>query len=207
MTSINCRYRQTRLENERKRGGSTDAPIKGLGGRKPVRQERTEVMLTLVWEHLWFFVVAVPLIFVGLAVIASSVRIVGANESGLVIKRFGPPLASGRIVALNGEAGYQARMLPPGWHFFLWRVRYRVLKVPTVVVRPGEIALVVAADGAAMPSERVLGKAVACNNFQDAEAFLTNGGERGRQITLLTAGTYRINPALFDVITTAGAAR
>ncbi|HJZ70504.1 MAG TPA: SPFH domain-containing protein [Vicinamibacterales bacterium] len=164
-------------------------------------------MLTLVWEHLWFFVVAVPLIFVGLAVIASSVRIVGANESGLVIKRFGPPLASGRIVALNGEAGYQARMLPPGWHFFLWRVRYRVLKVPTVVVRPGEIALVVAADGAAMPSERVLGKAVACTHFQDAEAFLTNGGERGRQITLLTAGTYRINPALFDVITTAGAAR
>src|SRR5262245_4573929 len=133
--------------------------------------------------------------------------VIAADESGLVIKRFGPPLASGRIVALNGEAGYQARMLPPGWHFFLWRVRYRVLKVPTVVVRPGEIALVVAADGAAMPSERVLGKAVACTHFQDAEAFLTNGGERGRQITLLTAGTYRINPALFDVITTAGAAR
>ncbi|HMF94004.1 MAG TPA: SPFH domain-containing protein [Vicinamibacterales bacterium] len=164
-------------------------------------------MLSLVWEHLWFFVVAAPLIVIGLAVVASSVRIVGANESGLVVKRFGPALASGRIVALNGEAGYQARMLAPGWHFFLWRVRYRVYKVPTVVVRPGEIALVVAADGAAMPSERVLGKAVVCNNFQDAEAFLTNGGERGRQIMVLTAGTYRINPALFDVITTASATK
>jgi len=95
-------------------------------------------MLSLVWEHLWFFVVAAPLIVIGLAVVASSVRIVGANESGLVVKRFGPALASGRIVALNGEAGYQARMLAPGWHFFLWRVRYRVYKVPTVVVRPGE---------------------------------------------------------------------
>ena len=48
----------------------------------------------------------------------------------------------GRIIALNGEAGYQARMLPPGWHAGLWRWRYKVAKVPVVVVRPGEIALV-----------------------------------------------------------------
>jgi uncharacterized membrane protein YqiK len=164
-------------------------------------------MLSLVWEHLVFTIVAAAFVFIALAVIASSVRIVGASESGLVVKRFGPPLASGRILALHGEAGYQARMLSPGWHFFLWRVRYRVIKVPTVVVRPGEIALVVAADGAAMPSERVLGKLVACDNFQDAETFLTSGGERGRQIAVLTAGTYRINPALFDVIMPATASR
>jgi uncharacterized membrane protein YqiK len=164
-------------------------------------------MLSLVWEHLLFTIAATAIAFIAVAVIASSVRIVGASESGLVVKRFGPPLASGRIVALHGEAGYQARMLSPGWHFFLWRVRYRVIKVPAVVVRPGEIALVVAADGAAMPSERVLGNLVACDNFQDAEAFLTRGGERGRQIAVLTAGTYRINPALFDVITTATASK
>src|SRR5207342_2783922 len=48
--------------------------------------------------------------------------------------------------------------------------------------------------------ERVLGRAVACDNFQDAEAFLRGGGERGRQLGFLTAGTYRINPALFDVV-------
>ena len=71
-----------------------------------------------------------------------------------------------------------------------------------IVVRPGEIALIVAADGATMPSERVLGKTVPCDDFQDAEAFLTSGGERGRQLAMLTAGTYRINPALFEVVTT-----
>ena len=92
-------------------------------------------MFSLVWEHLVLTVVASAFVFIALAVIASSVRIVGASESGLVVKRFGAPLASGRIVALRGEAGYQARMLSPGWHFFLWRVRYRVIKVPTVVVR------------------------------------------------------------------------
>jgi uncharacterized membrane protein YqiK len=136
-----------------------------------------------------------------LAFVVSGVRMIREDQSGLVIKRYGRPLASGRIIALDGEAGYQARMLPPGWHAGLWRWRYKVAKVPVVVVRPGEIALVVAADGEAIPAERVLARAVDCDNFQDAEAFLRHHGERGRQISFLTAGTYRINPALFRVVT------
>jgi uncharacterized membrane protein YqiK len=130
-----------------------------------------------------------------------SVRFIREDESGLLIKRFGPRLPSGRIVALNGEAGYQSRMLNPGIHFPLWRWRYKIVRVPMVVVHPGEIALVVAADGAPIPPERVLGKEVRCNQFQDADGFLRGGGERGRQHAFLTAGTYRINPALFDVVT------
>src|SRR5262249_61354168 len=98
-------------------------------------------------------------------------------------------------------------MVSPGWHVGLWRWRYRIVKVPTTIVRPGEIALVVAADGAAIPTERVLGKTVACDNYQDAEAFLSRGGERGRQLAILTAGTYRINPALFDVVTNMAAVK
>src|SRR5215217_5801733 len=131
------------------------------------------------------------------AVAAGSTRVIRENESGLVIKRFGPPLASGRIIALNGEAGYQARLLSPGWHFGLWMWQYKVTRVPMVVIQPGEIALVMAADGEAIPPERVLARAIACDHFQDADTFLTNHGERGRQISVLTAGTYRINPALF----------
>jgi len=164
-------------------------------------------MLTLIWDHLWFAAGVVTIVFAAFVLVALGTWMIAANQSGLVIKRFGPPLASGRIVALNGEAGYQARLLSPGWHFGLWRWRYRVIKVPSVVVRPGEIALIVAADGAAMPSDRVLGRTVDCDNYQDAEAFLTRGGERGRQLAVLTAGTYRINPALFDVVTTASAAK
>jgi uncharacterized membrane protein YqiK len=137
----------------------------------------------------------------------SGTRVIRENESGLVIKRFGRPLPSGGIMARNGEAGYQARLLSPGWHYGLWRWQYKVGKVPTVVVHPGEIALVVAADGDPVPAERVLARAVACDNFQDAEAFLANKGERGRQVAFLTAGTYRINPALFEVVTPATASR
>jgi uncharacterized membrane protein YqiK len=137
----------------------------------------------------------------------SGTWIIRENESGLVIKRFGPPLASGRIIALAGEAGYQARLLSPGWHLGLWRWQYKVVKVPVVVVHPGEIALVVAADGEAAPAERVLARAVECDNYQDAEAFLRHHGERGRQVAFLTTGTYRINPALFDVVAPGNAAR
>src|SRR5262245_42229388 len=154
--------------------------------------------MTLFGSNVWLFVVLAGVAAIGF--VLSGVRVIRENQSGLVIKRYGRPLASGRIIAINGEAGYQARMLPPGWHAGLWRWRYKVAKVPVVVVRPGEIALVVAADGDAIPAERVLARAVDCDNFQDAEAFLRHHGERGRQISFLTAGTYRINPALFDVV-------
>jgi uncharacterized membrane protein YqiK len=149
--------------------------------------------------------VGVAIVIALLAIDVIGLRIIDEQHSGLVIKRFGKPLPDGRIIATDGEAGYQARMLSPGWHLGWWRWRYKIVKVPVTIVGPGEIALVVAADGKPIPSERVLGKEVACDNCQDGDAFLRNGGERGRQIAVLTAGTYRINPALFDVVTPANA--
>jgi uncharacterized membrane protein YqiK len=109
------------------------------------------------------------------------------------------------LIALNGEAGYQADTLAPGLHFGYFRWQYRVLKTLVTVVPQGEIALVVAAAGAPIPAERILGRVVDCDNFQDARKFLANGGEKGRQLGILTAGTYRINLALFSVINAATA--
>jgi uncharacterized membrane protein YqiK len=106
---------------------------------------------------------------------------------------------------LNGEAGYQADTLAPGLHFGFFPWQYRILKVPVTVVPQGEIALVVAADGEPIPADRILGKVLDCDNFQDARQFLAKGGEKGRQLGILTAGTYRINPALFAVITSINA--
>jgi len=123
-------------------------------------------------------------------------------QVGIVVKRFGSrALAPGRLIALDGEAGYQAETLAPGLHFGFWRWQYRIIKVQAAIVPQGEIALVLAADGASIPSERLLGKIVDCDNFQDARKFLRNGGEKGRQLGILTAGAYRINTALFNVIT------
>lgn len=128
------------------------------------------------------------------------------RQVGVVVKKFGGQgLQPGRLVALHGEAGYQADTLAPGLHFGYFRWQYRLLKVPVTVVPQGEIALVVAADGAAIPAERILGRVVECDNYQDARKFLANGGEKGRQLGILTAGTYRLNLALFSVISSATA--
>jgi uncharacterized membrane protein YqiK len=128
--------------------------------------------------------------------------IIREDQVGVVIKRFARhSLPAGQFIALNGEAGYQADTLPPGLHFGLWFWQYGVAKAPALVVPSGEIALVVAASGAPIPAERILGQVVDCDSFQDARNFLRGGGEKGRQLALLTAGTYRINPALFQIIT------
>ena len=97
------------------------------------------------------------------------------RQVGIVVKRFGRRrLAPGLLIALGGEAGYQADTLAPGLHFGYWRWQYRIIKEPVTVVPQGEIALVLAADGAAIPAERILGKIVDCDNFQDARKFLVN---------------------------------
>lgn len=146
-------------------------------------------------------VIFVPLFFGGLVVI-------GEREVGIVVKKFalsGRGLPPGQLVALNGEAGYQADTLAPGWHWGYWPWQFSVRKESITVVPQGEIALIVAADGTSIPPQRILGKIVPCDNFQDARQFLTGGGEKGRQLGILTAGTYRINTALFTVITAAEA--
>jgi len=150
----------------------------------------------IVWAALTLVVLlAVALPLLGTVLIQE-------RQVGVVVKRFGGSgLEPGRLIALGGEAGYQADTLAPGLYFGYWRWQYRVLKVPVTVVPQGEIALVLAADGAAIPSERILGRVVDSDNFQNARKFLANGGEKGRQRAILTAGTYRINAALFTVIT------
>lgn len=127
--------------------------------------------------------------------------VINERQVGVVIKKFGRQLPPGKLVALKGEAGYQADTLAPGWHFGFFPWQFSVIKVSVTVIPQGQIGLVVAADGTATPPERILGRIVPSDNFQDARKFLTNGGEKGRQLGILTAGTYRINTALFTVIT------
>ncbi|MBW4492079.1 MAG: flotillin family protein [Oscillatoria princeps RMCB-10] len=153
----------------------------------------------------------VPIIIVGglgAIAFASGLVVIGEREVGIVAKKFSTSsLPPGRQIALHGEAGYQADTLAPGWHWAYWPWQYAIRKESVIEIPQGEIALIVAADGASIPPERILGKVVSCDNFQDARKFLTGGGEKGRQIGFLTAGTYRINTALFTIITAANASQ
>ncbi len=149
------------------------------------------------------FLVFLPSLTLGLVII-------GERQVGVVVKKFSTKqskLPAGQLLALNGEPGYQADTLAPGWYLGYWPWMYSVQKVPVVVIQQGEIGLVVAADGQSIQSENMLARMVDSDNFQNARKFLMNGGQKGRQVGILTAGTYRINTALFTIITTNNAAQ
>ena len=133
--------------------------------------------------------------------------IVPNNGVGIVTKKFNlgganARLPDGKIVALNGEAGIQADTLAPGLHYWLWPWQYSVNVVPFVTVEEGKIGIVESRDGVPLSGGRVLASRVESDSFQNARAFLTNGGQRGPQIAVIPPGTYRINTALFTVTDT-----
>jgi len=132
------------------------------------------------------------------------IYIIPDDSLGTLTKKFvlfgaNRQLPAGKIVALNGEAGYQADTLAPGLHFFLWPWQYDVAISKFTVVPPGQIGVVEACDGAPLPDGRIIAKDVACDNFQDARAFLNNGGQRGVQVGIIPPGAWRINTLLFTV--------
>jgi len=181
---------------------------------QPPLQQAQEIQVTqmgLLSFPAWIYPVGgIVLLFIFLPRIGwvAGLIVIGEREVGIITKKFSSRnLSAGRLIALNGEAGLQADTLPPGWHFGYFPWQYSVRKEPVVMIPQGEIGLVVASDGQTIPRDRILGKAVDCDDFQDARKFLTGGGEKGRQLAILTAGTYRINTALFEVITSTNASK
>jgi uncharacterized membrane protein YqiK len=132
------------------------------------------------------------------------VHIVPDDSVGIVTKKFvlfgaHRSLPDGRIIALQGEAGYQADTLSPGMHSGLWPWQYSIELVKFLTVPSGKVGAVEACDGGPLASGRIVAKRVDCDSYQDARAFLEGGGERGPQMTLIPPGTYRINSLLFKV--------
>lgn len=130
--------------------------------------------------------------------------IIPEDKIGLVTKKFvlfgaNRSLPDGKIIALNGEPGYQADTLAPGLYWGYWVWQYSIDQADLTVVPKGKIGLLTAKDGAAIPTGAILARHVDCDNFQDSRAFLTNGGQRGKQVGYLNNGVYRINPFLFEV--------
>src|SRR5688572_8274357 len=104
--------------------------------------------------------------------VSLSVVVIGEDEVGIVIRRFGKELPPGHLIALNNEAGYQADTLPPGWHFGYWRWQYKIIEERVIVIPQGQIGLILSASGESIPPERILGHIVDCDHFQDARKFL-----------------------------------
>src|SRR2546421_9249704 len=136
---------------------------------------------------------------------------IGSDELGLIEAIDGDPMLPGRIFAPDraqnahnnfqdpiaflkqgGVKGIQLRTLPPG----LWPIHpylFRVSVAKTTVIPQGKVGIVTAADGAPLDPGRLLGKAIKDHlSYQNAELFVSSGGQRGPQVDILTPGTYRI---------------
>jgi uncharacterized membrane protein YqiK len=160
-------------------------------------------------EHpgLAFLMVLAGLLLLGLIAFWLTTRYIPNNYVGVVEKLWSQAgsVGEGAIIALEGEAGYQADLLRGGLHFGLWRWQYRIHKVRLVTIPQGKIGYVYARDGEPLQPTQTLARVVPCNNFQDARAYLVGNetcgrGQRGRQRSILREGVYAINPALFVVI-------
>ncbi|HQU83813.1 MAG TPA: SPFH domain-containing protein [Pyrinomonadaceae bacterium] len=137
---------------------------------------------------------------------------IGADELGVIEAIDGEPMQTGSIFAPDraqnahnnfqdpiayikqgGVKGIQLRTLPPGkWAIHPYLFRVSIAKA--TVIPPGKVGIITSADGTQLDAGRLHGKAIPKHkNFQDAEAFIYNGGQKGPQVEVLTPGTYRIH--------------
>jgi uncharacterized membrane protein YqiK len=137
------------------------------------------------------------------------------DEVWVVTSIDGKPLNEGQIVARyvecnmfedakafianGGQKGPQVTMLTPGMHR-LNTYLFKASPEKVTVVHENQVGLVEAKDGKPLGDGHIMASTrPECNMYQDSEAFLENGGQKGPQINVLTPGIYRVNPALFTV--------
>jgi hypothetical protein len=145
------------------------------------------------------------LVAAAVVICLKSIYSIGPTQIGLVRKRFGAKLPGDNPLAFRGEAGYQSEMLMPGLRFKLCLV-YAVTKHPWVQVPAGQIGVVIAQVGQALPigAKSAVYKSE-FGNFTDLKVFIEQGGQKGVQRPVLSPGTLApIHPLAFLVITKPG---
>ncbi len=160
--------------------------------------------------RFWFLalprrVQAIALMLAGIALMGtSSFVFIGPNEVGHLTRIYAAQeLPSGRILALGGQKGRQARILGPGFHIIpLVRTLYNVEEYPVITIPDGFYGELTTLDGAPMPEGMFIAPQIADDKVAamlDAETFLAGGGFKGPQETVLKPGSYRLNQYLFRV--------
>jgi uncharacterized membrane protein YqiK len=136
---------------------------------------------------------------------------IGSDELGIIEAVDGEPMPPGRnfapdraqnahnnfqdpiaFIKRGGVKGIQLRTIPPGlWPIHPYLFRVSIAKV--TMIPPGKVGVITASDGAQLDPGRLHGKATEGHrNYQDSESFISNGGQKGPQVEILTPGTYRI---------------
>jgi uncharacterized membrane protein YqiK len=161
--------------------------------------------VSLLLGYAWALIPLLALIFYKSTLrVFFGMVIIPEDKIGLVTKKFvlfggNKDLPDGKIIALNGEPGFQADTLAPGLKWGYWPWQYTIDQAPLTVIPQGKIGLITAKDGVQLPTGAILARHVPSDNYQSAREFLTNGGQRGKQVGYLNVGVYRINTQLFEV--------
>ncbi|MFA6112977.1 MAG: SPFH domain-containing protein [Sphingomonas sp.] len=87
-----------------------------------------------------------------------------------------------------------------GYHFFI-PFQYRIHAQPLVTIPQGQVGYIFARDGAPLGPTQTLASNLRTADFLDVRTFLSEGGQKGPQRTILREGTYAINLAQFVIIT------
>src|SRR6185295_4530088 len=135
--------------------------------------------------------------------------VIPENKIGVVRAITGLPIPPGHVMAESvdcdlfqdgeaflrndGEKGPQLAILPDG-EYKINPHLFEVSIVDATIVGDDEVGYVESIAG--QPVTRIggnFGSPVESNRFQDASAFLKNGGQKGPQIAFLEPGFYRVN--------------
>ncbi len=134
---------------------------------------------------------------------------------GIVEARDGRPLSGGRVLAKTvecnsfqdarsflqkgGERGPQISIIPPGT-YRINTALFSVAAAEVLEIPDNMVGVVTTKDGRPLVTGEIAGKEVPGHNlYQDAEAFIANGGSKGLQEQVILAGRYFINPRFATV--------
>ncbi len=143
---------------------------------------------------------------------------IGPDELGVVTAVDGESMPSGRVFAEDkagaehdnfqdpvnfltkgGIRGKQLRFLTNGT-YKIHPMLFKVEAIEKIRIPEGSIGVITATDGQALEHGQLLGRGVGGHdNFQKAEIFLKNGGQKGPQAEFLRPGTYNVFTDMFNI--------
>ncbi len=158
--------------------------------------------------HLWLWPWQYAINFVGFTTVKE-------GQVGIVEARDGDPIPNGRVFAKKiaadsyqdtvafltngGQRGPQIDVIRPGTYRINTSL-FNVRVVAAVRIPDNKVGLVTTNDGKPLATGDIAGPETLNHHmFQDGQAFVDNGGSKGRQEQVMLAGTYYINPDFVTV--------